>query len=73
MKAKPSPTPRRAARVSAKKPAPAAVSVTEVAAVTFPIVGLGASAGGLEAIEQFLGGVPADCGTAFVPPVQTRH
>ena len=32
----------------------------------FPIVGIGASAGGLEALEQFLGGVPAGSGMAFV-------
>lgn len=32
----------------------------------FPIVGLGASAGGLEALEQFLKAVPANCGLAFV-------
>ncbi|MBI5521524.1 MAG: PAS domain-containing protein [Desulfarculus sp.] len=32
----------------------------------FPIVGVGASAGGLEALEQFLGGVPEDSGMAFV-------
>ena len=32
----------------------------------FPIVGIGASAGGLEALEQFMGGVPKDCGMAFV-------
>jgi len=32
----------------------------------FPIVGIGASAGGLEALEQFFGGVPARCGMAFV-------
>ncbi len=32
----------------------------------FPIVGLGASAGGLEAFEQFFRGVPKDCGMAFV-------
>lgn len=31
-----------------------------------PIVGIGASAGGLEAIEQVLGGVPVDSGMAFV-------
>jgi len=55
---------------SPKKPARAArrngvVSPMEPAA-TFPIVGLGASAGGLEALEQFLGNVPANCGMAFV-------
>jgi len=32
----------------------------------FPIVGIGASAGGLEALEQFLRHVPQDCGLAFV-------
>ena len=32
----------------------------------FPIIAVGASAGGLEAIETFLGHVPADCGMAFV-------
>lgn len=32
----------------------------------FPIVGLGASAGGLEAFEQFFRNVPADSGMAFV-------
>ena len=34
--------------------------------VAFPIVGIGASAGGLEALEQFLGRVPAGSGLAFV-------
>ncbi len=33
---------------------------------SFPVVGIGASAGGLETLEQFLGKVPADCGMAFV-------
>ena len=32
----------------------------------FPIVGLGTSAGGLEALELFLRHVPSDCGMAFV-------
>lgn len=32
----------------------------------FPVVGLGASAGGLEAIEEFLKKVPDQCGAAFV-------
>jgi two-component system CheB/CheR fusion protein len=34
--------------------------------VPFPIIGIGASAGGLEALEQFLGHVPDKCGMAFV-------
>jgi chemotaxis methyl-accepting protein methylase len=32
----------------------------------FPIVGIGASAGGLEALEQFMANVPADSGVAFI-------
>ncbi len=36
------------------------------AGAAFPIVGIGASAGGLEALEQFLGHVPAGSGMAFV-------
>ena len=35
-------------------------------AATFPIVGMGASAGGLEAFEQFFRAMPADSGMAFV-------
>jgi two-component system CheB/CheR fusion protein len=34
--------------------------------LTFPIIGIGASAGGLEALEQFLAGVPSNSGMAFV-------
>ncbi len=36
------------------------------AGVSFPIVGIGASAGGLEALEKFLAHVPAGSGMAFV-------
>jgi two-component system CheB/CheR fusion protein len=32
----------------------------------FPIVGMGASAGGLKAFEQFFSQLPSDCGMAFV-------
>ncbi len=32
----------------------------------FPIIGIGASAGGLEALEQLLGNVPEDSGMAYV-------
>ncbi len=32
----------------------------------FPIVGIGASAGGIEALQGFFGGLPADPGAAFV-------
>jgi len=40
--------------------------VAAVAADDFPIVGIGASAGGLEALEQFLSHVPAASGMAFI-------
>jgi two-component system CheB/CheR fusion protein len=33
---------------------------------SFPIVGIGASAGGLEALEQFFGNMPKDSGMSFV-------
>ena len=46
---------------------PAKVAVLEPAApVAFPIVGIGASAGGLEALEHFLSHVPRNSGLAFV-------
>lgn len=35
-------------------------------ASSFPLVGIGASAGGLEAFEQFFAGLPPDTGMAFV-------
>jgi two-component system CheB/CheR fusion protein len=37
-----------------------------------PIVGIGASAGGLEALQAFLSKVPPDCGMAFVVVTHTR-
>jgi two-component system CheB/CheR fusion protein len=36
------------------------------AAASFPIVGIGASAGGLEALEELLKSLPADSGMAFI-------
>ena len=44
-------------------------------AAGFPIVGIGASAGGLEAFEQFFRRVPPDCGMAFVlvPHLDPSH
>jgi two-component system CheB/CheR fusion protein len=50
-----------------KKSSPPATSKsTSAANHVFPIVGIGASAGGLEALEQFLKSVPAASGLAFV-------
>ncbi|NTV66375.1 MAG: chemotaxis protein CheB, partial [Chlorobaculum sp.] len=34
--------------------------------IAFPVIGIGSSAGGLEALELFLKNVPAPCGMAFV-------
>jgi two-component system CheB/CheR fusion protein len=42
------------------------ISPLEHIKAAFPIVGMGASAGGLKAFEQFFSKMPADCGMAFV-------
>ena len=62
MKRKSSPARRR------KTPAKVARPETTVppASVSFPIIGIGASAGGLEALELFLSHVPKHSGLAFV-------
>jgi chemotaxis methyl-accepting protein methylase/PAS domain-containing protein len=44
----------------------ASARVSPLAKGSFPIVGIGASAGGLEALEQFIRNVPAGSGIAFV-------
>nr|WP_251827793.1 chemotaxis protein CheB [Methylovulum psychrotolerans] len=41
-------------------------SISSGKAAAFPIVGIGASAGGLEALGQFLHTIPANSGFAFV-------
>ena len=41
-------------------------SPTEAASDRFPVVGIGASAGGLEALQEFFGNMPADTGLGFV-------
>jgi len=61
MKTKSRPAPRPKKSTSAR----GTITATNLKA-WFPIVGIGASAGGLEALEQFLGHVPAGCGMAFV-------
>ncbi len=53
---------RRAKRVAPVKPKPEETDTKGM----FPIVAIGASAGGLEAITRFLGNVPNDSGQAFV-------
>ncbi len=53
-------------RRSKTEPAAAAKILAREEPATFPIVGLGASAGGLEAIDLFLKNVPAESGLAFI-------
>src|SRR5215470_2018819 len=57
-KARPAP-----ARASARAEAP---QETEKKGAGFPVVGIGASAGGLEALKQFFSAMSPDSGAAFV-------
>jgi two-component system, chemotaxis family, CheB/CheR fusion protein len=63
---------RGRARRSATRPPAArtvaqpAVPLTQSAPARFPIVGIGASAGGLEALEAFFGHMPPENGMAFI-------
>lgn len=60
---------RRASKIAGSMPEETLSPPTEVARESirpFPIVGIGASAGGLEALELFLANVPPDSGMAFV-------
>ena len=52
-------------RTKTSKRAPAAKK-SRASALVFPIVGIGASAGGLEAVTQLLRNLPPDTGLAFV-------
>ena len=64
MRMKKSVSPARSPKIPAKIICEKAAAAGGQAA--FPIVGIGASAGGLEALEQFLKNVPAGSGMAFV-------
>src|SRR5271165_5843989 len=60
---------KTASRKPAKRPAakaPAAAAHPPTGGRTFPIVGVGASAGGLEAFTELLTALPLDTGMAFV-------
>jgi two-component system CheB/CheR fusion protein len=56
---------RKNTEVERESPSPPE-PLSEAAGTVFPIVGIGSSAGGLEALEQFLRHVPEKCGMAFV-------
>jgi two-component system, chemotaxis family, CheB/CheR fusion protein len=59
-------TPKRASAMRKTKTAAPAAAAAKPRFSSFPIVGLGASAGGLEALEQFFGQVPKSSGIGFV-------
>jgi len=65
MKKKSSSSPRQEKPVPTIRPEKSAPPASPAMA-GFPIVGIGASAGGLEALDQFLGRVPTGSGMAFV-------
>ena len=58
--------PRRREQITSSVRQTAAAALASPETAGFPIVGIGASAGGLEALEQFLGHVPTGGGLAFV-------
>jgi len=48
------------------KPSKTSRTKSDTVKTDFPIIGIGASAGGLEALEQFFESMPANYGMAFV-------
>jgi chemotaxis methyl-accepting protein methylase len=58
--------PNKTEKDTTGKPEKTVVAASPRTSAAFPIVAIGASAGGLEALEQFLGHVPPACGMAFV-------
>lgn len=62
---RPAAFPAQAPSASPRNP-PGADKGEHLAAPAFPVVGLGASAGGLEALGAFFGQVPPDSGAAYV-------
>ena len=66
---KPTKPARRSSKIVSSQPEEAPATKAESVRKpkqTFPIVGIGASAGGLEALESFLANVPENSGMAFV-------
>src|SRR5690348_8041465 len=49
-----------------RRPRPAARLAAQTERPSFPVVGIGASAGGLEAFTQLLKALPANTGMAFI-------
>lgn len=61
-----SPAAHTRAKTEAQKPTVVAPAGKRAPVASFYVVGLGASAGGLEALRSFFAAVPADSGAAFV-------
>jgi len=59
-------TGRSARQAGQARPQPHGYALPKRGSVDFPVVGLGASAGGLDAFRRFFDALPADCGMAFV-------
>jgi two-component system CheB/CheR fusion protein len=59
-------TGRSARQAGQARPQPLGYPLPKRVSVDFPVVGLGASAGGLDAFRKFFDALPANCGMAFV-------
>ena len=59
-------TVRSAPQAGQARPQPNGRVFPKRKSVDFPVVGLGASAGGLDAFKKFFDALPASCGMAFV-------
>ena len=59
-------TGRSAPQAGQARPQPNGRALPKRGSVDFPVVGLGASAGGLDAFKRFFDALPANCGMAFV-------
>lgn len=59
-------TGRSVPQASQARPQPNGRTLPKRGSVEFPVVGVGASAGGLDAFKRFFDALPADCGMAFV-------
>ncbi len=62
----PMPTPSQHPEPVGTSSSPAAQTASDTGTIPFPIVGIGASAGGLEAFEKFFTHIAPDTGIAFV-------
>lgn len=65
----------KAAKALSNSDSPAEAGLPSPPVSGFPVVGIGASAGGLEAFEEFFRHIPPDCGMAFVlvPHLDPSH